>query len=74
MHTIAEFGTYAYATVAEGQTSRRDPKEEPLKQSDHALDALRYALHSELAGAAKTEAYLADTRRWVEEVREVRTA
>ncbi|WIG60491.1 MAG: hypothetical protein OJF49_003239 [Ktedonobacterales bacterium] len=57
--TIAEYGTYAYATV---DRAKRDASEEPLKQSDHALDASRYALHGELAGAAKTEAYLASMR------------
>jgi phage terminase large subunit-like protein len=56
VNTIAEYGTYAYATV---DRAKRDASEEPLKQSDHALDASRYALHGELAGAAKTEAYLA---------------
>jgi hypothetical protein len=60
LHTIAEYGTYAYATADAGQ---RDPSEQPLKQSDHALDATRYALHGELASAAKTEAYLAALRR-----------
>ncbi|MGH2515254.1 MAG: hypothetical protein ACRDHP_06325, partial [Ktedonobacterales bacterium] len=60
------FGTYAYApSLATADKSRRDPSEEPLKQSDHALDAARYALHSELAGVAKTEAYLGELQRWM---------
>jgi phage terminase large subunit len=60
-HTIAEFGAYAYAAAPEGSDipTRRDAAEEPIKLNDHALDALRYALHSELTGIAKTEAYLA---------------
>jgi hypothetical protein len=60
--TLAEFGSYCYATV---DRTRRDPAEQPLKQGDHAMDATRYALHTELAGAARTEAYLADIRRWM---------
>ena len=62
VNLIAEFGTYAYATA---DKARRDPSEEPIKQADHALDALRYALHSELAGVAKTEAYLGELQRWM---------
>ena len=58
--TIAEYGSYCYATA---DKARRDPAEQPLKQGDHAMDAARYALHTELAGAARTEAYLADMRR-----------
>jgi hypothetical protein len=58
--TIAEYGAYQYATAREG--ALRDPTEHPLKQNDHALDATRYALHSELGRAARTEAYLADMR------------
>jgi hypothetical protein len=61
IHTIAEFGAYAYAAQPEGSDipDKRDTSEEPIKLNDHAMDALRYALHSELAGVAKTEAYLA---------------
>ncbi|HEY7976384.1 MAG TPA: terminase large subunit [Ktedonobacterales bacterium] len=60
-HTIAEFGAYAYAAAPEGSDipTKRDVAEEPIKLNDHCLDALRYALHSELTGIAKTEAYLA---------------
>ena len=62
VNTIAEFGSYAYATA---ERSKRDPSEEPVKQSDHAMDALRYALHSELGQQAATEAYLAEMQRLV---------
>jgi hypothetical protein len=44
VHTLSEFHTYAYATTTEG--SARPPAEEPIKQNDHAMDALRYALHT----------------------------
>lgn len=64
VNTIAEFGSYAYATT---ERAKRDPSEEPIKQSDHALDALRYALHSELGQQAATEAYLADMQRMVKQ-------
>lgn len=43
--TKAEFQTYQYADAKEGQ---RDPQDKPIKRSDHALDALRYACHSAL--------------------------
>jgi phage terminase large subunit len=62
--TIGEYGAYAYAS---GERSKRDPSELPIKQSDHAMDATRYALHGELGGRAKTEAYLADMRQYVEQ-------
>jgi hypothetical protein len=62
--TIAEYGIYQYEPVPEGE--RRDPAEQPLKQGDHAMDATRYALHTELARAARTEAYLDWVRRWAE--------
>jgi hypothetical protein len=55
-HTIAEYGAYHYADAAPG--GRRDPSEQPLKQNDHALDASRYALHSELGQARQADAYL----------------
>jgi hypothetical protein len=57
-----ENGAYAYA-YATADTAKRDPSELPLKQADHALDATRYALHGELTGWVRTEAYLADMRR-----------
>jgi Terminase large subunit, T4likevirus-type, N-terminal len=62
--TIAEYGTYQYEPVPESE--RRNPAEHPLKQGDHALDATRYALHSELSRWGHTEAYLDWLRRWVE--------
>jgi hypothetical protein len=60
VHTIAEYGSYQYATRAgEG----RDPSEQPLKQNDHALDATRYALFTALGRARATTAYLEAMRR-----------
>ncbi len=55
VHTIAEYGSYQYATRA---SEGRDPSEQPLKQNDHALDATRYALHTALGRARATTAYL----------------
>jgi hypothetical protein len=46
VHTLAEFGSYAYTS---GERAKRDPAEEPVKQGDHAMEALRSALHGELA-------------------------
>ena len=46
-HTIAEFGSYQYATK---EASERNPDEKPLKQNDHAMDAARYCLHTKLGG------------------------
>ncbi len=60
VNLIAEFGSYAYATT---ERAKRDPSEEPVKQSDHGLDALRYGLWSELGQQAATSAYLADMER-----------
>jgi hypothetical protein len=61
VNTIAEYGMYRYpAAPAEGVTIRRDPRDEPVKLADHAMDATRYALHGELGEAARTEAYLAE--------------
>jgi phage terminase large subunit-like protein len=63
MHTLAEYDQYRYATAA---ASGRDPAEQPIKQNDHALDATRYALHTELArqrAAHQTEDWLANLRR-----------
>jgi phage terminase large subunit-like protein len=56
--TIAEYGTYRYADAL--PNGRRDPSEQPLKQNDHALDATRYALHTELGRGAHADAYLAN--------------
>ncbi|HEX9058520.1 MAG TPA: phage terminase large subunit [Ktedonobacterales bacterium] len=61
--TITEYGVYQYATAASG---KRDPGEHPLKQTDHAMDATRYALHTELGGAGRAEAYLADLQGWMD--------
>jgi phage terminase large subunit-like protein len=58
--TIAEYGTYHYASAPAG--GQRDPAEHPLKQGDHALDATRYALHSEFQQTARAERYLAELR------------
>lgn len=44
-NTVAEFGQYQYPTK---EVSQRDPAEKPIKSNDHALDALRYCLHSTL--------------------------
>ncbi len=60
VHTIAEYGSYQYATRA---SEGRDPSEQPLKQNDHALDATRYALHTALGRARATTAYLDAMRR-----------
>jgi hypothetical protein len=55
---------YRYpAAPSEGVTLKRDPRDEPVKLADHAMDATRYALHGELGAAAKTEAYLAAMQR-----------
>ncbi|HEU5343589.1 MAG TPA: terminase large subunit, partial [Ktedonobacterales bacterium] len=71
VHTIAEFGAYAYAAApgagAGAEASpKRDPAEEPIKLNDHCLDALRYALHSELSrerAASQTDQWLAELQR-----------
>jgi phage terminase large subunit len=61
-HTLAEYDQYRYATAASG----RDPAEQPIKQNDHAMDATRYALHSELVrqrASSQTDAWLANLKR-----------
>ncbi|HEV2236398.1 MAG TPA: hypothetical protein VGR57_07015, partial [Ktedonobacterales bacterium] len=65
VNTLAEYGMYRYPTVMDGQEVRRDPREEPIKLSDHALDATRYALHGELGGAGRTDAYLSGMGQWL---------
>lgn len=65
--TIGEFGSYQY----ESETAKRDPAEEPRKQGDHSMDAVRYCLHSELAGSAATEAYLLSLVRKAKELASV---
>jgi hypothetical protein len=51
-------------TIAEGKT--RDPAEEPIQQSEHAMHAWQHALQGVLAEMARTEAYLAELRRRAE--------
>ena len=61
--TLAEYDQYRYATAS---ASGRDAAEQPLKQNDHAMDATRYALHSELGrlrAASQTDSWLADLKR-----------
>ena len=43
-HTIHEFNTYRVKEATEKMREARDPKEEPRKKDDHAMDALRYFL------------------------------
>jgi hypothetical protein len=67
VNAIAEYGLYHYPAVPEGTTVKRDPRDEPVKLADHAMDATRYALHGELGEAA--EAYLAARQRRLGEMR-----
>lgn len=46
VNMLKELDSYQYATK---EDSQRNSDEKPLKQNDHAADALRYALHSHLA-------------------------
>jgi hypothetical protein len=62
-NTITAYGMYRYPAAPEGTVLKRDPRDEPVKLADHAMDAMRYALHGELGEAAKTEAYLAELQR-----------
>ncbi len=50
VNTIAEFGSYQYATK---EASVRNADEKPVKQNDHAMDAARYALHTLLGRAPR---------------------
>lgn len=43
VHTLAEYRQYQWVSAAAGH----DPAEQPLKLNDDAMDATRYALHSE---------------------------
>jgi hypothetical protein len=52
-----------------GTALTRDPRDEPVKLADHAMDAMRYALHGELGEAARKEAYLAAMQRRLEALR-----
>lgn len=42
VNTIREFNTYRVKEQTDRVTESRDPKEEPRKKDDHAMDALRY--------------------------------
>jgi hypothetical protein len=55
VYSPTEYGTFAYAS---GEGAKWHLAEELLKQSDHAMDLLRSALHGELAGTAPTVAEL----------------
>jgi hypothetical protein len=68
VNTIAEYGMYRYPATPEGTAVKRDPRDEPVKLADHAMDATRYALRGELGEAAKTEAYLAELQRRLSEL------
>ncbi len=62
VHTLAEYRQYQWAS-ADGE---RDPAEQPLKQRDDAMDATRYALHTERVrqrAADLTNAWLSGLRR-----------
>jgi hypothetical protein len=63
VNTIAEYGMYRYPAAPEGTALKPDPRGEPVKMADHAMDATRSALHGELGEAARTEAYLAAMQR-----------
>jgi hypothetical protein len=41
-NTIREFNTYRVREQTEKMADSKDPKEEPRKKDDHAMDALRY--------------------------------
>lgn len=51
-NVIREFASYCYPKG----TNMKDPQDAPLAKNDHTLDALRYALYSELAPADIVEA------------------
>jgi len=42
VNTIREFNTYRVKEQTEKMTEAKDPREEPRKKDDHAMDALRY--------------------------------
>jgi hypothetical protein len=52
--TRAEFRTYSYPSHSDGD--KRDPAEKPVKRFDHAMDALRYGLHSSVGGRNRNRA------------------
>jgi hypothetical protein len=41
VNTIAEYGMYRYPAAPEGTALKRDPRDEPVKMADHAMDATR---------------------------------
>lgn len=49
-HTIEGFGSYRYRAH---RTRSDEFTDDPVKESDHEMDALRYALHSHLTGPSK---------------------
>ena len=62
VNTLAEYRQYQWASAEEG----RDPAEQPLKRYDDAMDATRYALHTERArhrAADLTNAWLSTLRQ-----------
>jgi phage terminase large subunit-like protein len=62
VNTLAEYRQYQWASAEGG----RDSAEQPLKQYDDAMDATRYALHSERVrhrAADLTNAWLSGLRR-----------
>ena len=56
-NTVAEYETYQYPEKKAGQQ-----RDEPIKAFDHAMDATRYAVFSQVAHK-RGESYLADLRR-----------
>lgn len=55
--TIREFNTYRVKEQSEKMNESKDPKEEPRKKDDHAMDALRYFI----AGHYGLETHYADS-------------
>jgi len=55
--TIREFNTYRVKEQSEKMNESKDPKEEPRKKDDHAMDAMRYFI----AGHYGLEAHYADS-------------
>ena len=53
VNTLKELDSYQYATT---EASQRNEQEKPVKQHDHAMDALRYALHTYLSDGGITRA------------------
>lgn len=52
VETRAEYLTYSYASRS---TVKRDPTEKPMKRNDHAMDAVRYALHTVIGTARRSQ-------------------